>query len=193
VSRSGQLRNLALEHNRQRCGSIGRTFWGGSFATFQVTTSISRFPSSSIQSRECESANPISDLFTHARDRSSHVERRRSAPCRPCLTSRHAPSRPSSARCSATRSGLFCTRPCRTNVLPFPPSSFRPAALLGFTFPGPSQVCSRGWVSHLHFWRSGPRVDLHARAFRAPIYFRRGDSSLTRKVAGEPGRSTSGL
>jgi hypothetical protein len=120
--------------NRQRCGSIGRTFWGGSFATFQVTTSISRFPSSSIQSRECESANPISGLFAHARDRSSHVERRRSAPCRPCITSRHAPSRPSSARCSATRSGLFCTRPCRTNVLPFPPSSFRPAALVGFTF-----------------------------------------------------------
>jgi len=47
-------------------------------------------------------------------------------------TSRHAPSRPSSARCSATRSGLLshAALPGRT-FFEFPPSSFRPAALLG--------------------------------------------------------------
>jgi hypothetical protein len=74
------------------------------------------------------------------------------------------------ARGLAGRSGLFA-------------SSFhlaRPAALLG-SHSGPSQVCSRKWVSHLHFWRSGPRVGSHARV-STPIYFRRGDSSPKRKV-----------
>jgi hypothetical protein len=40
--------------------------------------------------------------------------------------------------------------------------------------PCPSQVCSRGWVSAVHFWCSGPRVASHANK-SAPIYFRRGD------------------
>jgi hypothetical protein len=132
---------------------LGRVVRGVSSRYFDFA-----FPSSVIQSRGCDRWNRSCS---------------RSRPIQPCRATPFA-IRAVTARVMhrrdlyqlgvplRERDSLVCTRPCRTNVLRVPPSSFRPAALLGSSFRGPSQVCSRGWVSHLHFWCSGPRVASHA-------------------------------
>jgi hypothetical protein len=122
------------------------------------------------------SANPIGCSFARSRP----IQPCRATPlgsCRPlpCKTSRHAPSRPSSARCTATRSGLprgLARRKLFAFLLP------RFARRRSWVFTGPSQVCSRGWVSPLHFWRSGPRVAWHAHAIAPRFIFVGGDSRL---------------
>jgi hypothetical protein len=130
----------------------------------------SQFPSSAIQSRGCD--RRIRFRSSHARDRSSHVERRRLEFVSSLKISRHAPSRPSSARCSATRSGLLRGLAGRR----FFQASFHisPGGAPG-SLSGPSQVCSRPMGEPSPFLALGPTCRFARRA-SASINFRRGDS-----------------
>lgn len=82
----------------------------------------------------------------HARERSSHVERHRLN--FPAVSLRVMHRRVLHQRGVPLRGRRLSARPCRKSQVErfLLPVSRLPAALLGFSA-GPSQVCSRGWVS----------------------------------------------
>lgn len=173
----------------KRCSSMWRTFWGGSFVAFQATTLRLAFPSVFDPSRGCY--RRIRSSFSHVRDRSCHLERRR-------LT-RAVPHYFASCTVASFISAVFRYAKWTFNAaLPDEDSSdssflISPGGAPGF-FTGPSQVCSRKMGEPSPFLALGPTCRFARSRLHAPIYFRRGDFRVGKnEVLGELWRSTSGL
>jgi hypothetical protein len=160
----------SLSHDSKRCCSKRRTFWGGSFVTCQATTSTrsshrlrsnragvigeSDFDPRTLAIDPAMSSDPA---YNSCRPSKLRVMHRR------VLHLRGVPLR---------EVDFYAALPDEGSSKP--PSTFRPAALLG-SLSGPSQVCSRPMGEPSPFLALGPTCRFARRA-SASINFRRGDS-----------------